>query len=73
MLVVLRLHLGREPDEGGPGQLTGESTEKSRDARPGRHVPLGLVLVLVLVLVNMDVDRPEHHCGVRGSRGLEGS
>ena len=32
MLVALRRHLGREPDEGGLGQLTGESTEKSRDA-----------------------------------------
>ena len=53
MLVALRRHLGREPDEGGPGQLTGESTEKSRDAPPGRQVPHGLVLVLVLVLVHL--------------------
>ena len=73
MLVALWRHLRREPDEGGPGQLTGEVMEKSRDARPGRQVPLGLVLVLVLVLVHVDVGRPEHRCGVLGSRGLEGS
>ena len=73
MLAALRRHLGHEPAEGGPGQLTGELTEKSRDARPGRQVPLGLVLVLVLVPVRMDVDRPEHSCDVLGSRGLEGS
>ena len=73
MLVALRRHLGREPDEGGRGQLTGESTEKSRDARPGRPVPLGLVLVLVLVQVPVDVDRPEDSCDTLGSRGLEGS
>ena len=73
MSVALRRHLGREPGEGGPGQLLGEPTEKSRDARPGRQVPLGLVLVLVLVLVHVDVDRPEHSCDVLGSRVLEGS
>ena len=71
--MALRRHLGREPDEGGPGELTGESTENSRDARPGRQVPLGLFLVLVLVLVHLDVDQPEHSCDVLGSRGLEGS
>ena len=71
--MVLRRHLGREPDEGGPGQVTGESTEYSRDAWHGRQVPLELVLVLVLVLVHVDVDRPEHSCDVLGSRGLEGS
>ena len=73
MLVALGRHLGREPGEGGPGQLTGERTEKSRDARPGRQAPLGLVLVMVLVLVHVDVDWPEHSCDVLGSRGLEGS
>ena len=72
MLVALRRHLGGEPGEGGPGQLT-EPPEKSHDACPGRQVPLGVVLVLVLVLVHVDVDRPEHSCDVLGSRGLEGS
>ena len=73
MLVALWHHMGREPDEGGQGQLTGESTEKSRNAWPGRQVTLGLSLVLALVLVHVDVDRPEHRCGVLGSRVLEGS
>ena len=73
MLAALRRHLGGEPGEGGLGQLTGEPTEKSRDAGPGRQVPLGLVLVLVLLLVHVDVDQLEHSCDVLGSRGLEGS
>ena len=72
MLVVLRRYLGGEPGEGGPWQLT-EPPEKSHVARPGRQVPLGLVLVLFLVLVHVDVDRPEHRCDVLGSRVLEGS
>ena len=73
MLVALRRQLGHEPDEGGPGQLMGQSTEKSRDAQPGRQVSLGLVPVLVLVLVHVDFDPPEHSCDVLGSRGLEES